>query len=441
VKQTILMVALTAVGVLGAFAAEPFVGVAIYTLFTVLRPQYIWQWALPSNIGWSEIVAWATIAATAWYLLTSRTDAVENQRRFSGVHTALFAFAAWMFVAFAFAIEPAISWPFLLDYIKIFLMFGLAALVIRQPRQIWWLYVIATGSLIYIGYELNFVYFMEGRVDIYRQGYGGLDNNGAGLMVAMGIPLAIFAWEASTTKWRWLFLAGAPLLLHAMLMSYSRGAMVSLIVAAPLFIIRSRRKRQFSLVFIAILSMVPALAGKEIRARFYSTERYETDASANARMDSWRAAIQIANDYPLTGVGLRNSSLLTFDYGADTQGRVIHSQYLATLADEGYIGLALYLLVIGSTWIAITRTRRVLKRQPDDPMARTAHSMLNGIECALCVFWVGSSFLAIEMFELPYVLILLAAQTSLLLRLRVTEAADTLVVPDAAFPIVQPRAS
>jgi len=438
------MIVLTAVGVLGAFTSGPFVGVAVYYLFAVLRPQNIWQWALPL-VGWSEIVAWATIAATLWYVLNSPADSAGTsaERRFSGTHKAFLAFGAWMAVAYTAALDRDAAWPFFLDYLKIFLMFGIAAVVIRQARQIWLLYLLTTGALVYIAYELNFVYFAEGRVDIYRNGYGGLDNNGAGLMMAMGVPLAIYAWEGSTKKWRWLFLAGAPLLLHAMLMSYSRGAMVSLIIAAPLFILRSRRKRQFTLVFLAILSMVPALAGREIRARFFTVEQYETDSSANQRFDSWKAAIAIANDYPLTGVGLRNSALITYRYGADSQGRVIHSQYLATLADEGYVGLALYLAVIVGTWITMRRTRRMLKQQPDDPTARMAHSMLSGIECSLVVFWIGTSFLAIEMFELPYVLMLLAAQTSLLLRLRTADAAAATrpVVTRAAFPIAQPRAS
>jgi hypothetical protein len=67
--------------------------------------------------------------------------------------------------------------------------------------------------------------------------------------------------------------------------------------------------------------------------------------------------------------------------------------------------------------------------------------MLSGIECSLAIFWVGTSFLAIEMFELPYVLILLAAQASLLLRLRATETQAAPVVSRVAFPIAHPRAS
>jgi len=70
-----------------------------------------------------------------------------------------------------------------------------------------------------------------------------------------------------------------------------------------------------------------------------------------------------------------------------------------------------------------------------------AHSMLNGIECSLLVFWIGAAFLSLEVFELPYLLLLLAAQTSLLIRFRATEAVENTVATAPVPTILQPRAS
>ena len=240
-------------------------------------------------------------------------------------------------------------------YLKIFAMFAIAAYVIRDVRQSKIIYLVATFSLIYIAYEINFLYLVERRMDIYHRGYGGLDNNGAGLMLALGVPLAIFAWEGSRRWWRWGFLAAVPLLLHAVLMSYSRGAMVSLVVAAPLIWARSHRRRQFAALAVLVAVLLPILAGNEIRARFFTTASYETDASANSRFESWQAAIRIARDHPIFGVGIRNSALLTRDYGADFGLRTIHSQYLQVLADNGCVGLLLYLAAIACMWWGILR--------------------------------------------------------------------------------------
>jgi probable O-glycosylation ligase (exosortase A-associated) len=282
---------------------------------------------------------------------------------------------------------------------------------------VWWLYLASTIALIYIAYEMNFLYIMEGRLDIYHNGYGGLDNNGAALMLAMGVPLAMSAWEASTKIWRWAFIAAIPLLLHAVMMSYSRGAMVSLLVVTPFLILRSRKRLMFGVILVALIATVPYLAGREIRQRFFSVQEYTVDESAQSRFDSWDAAFKIANDYPIFGVGIRNSNLLTYSYGADIEGRAIHSQYLQTMADSGYVGLALYLVALASVWVSMMRTRSFL-RKSDHPDAPFARSLLSGVEGAMVVFCFGGSFLSLEVFELPYLVALMAAQVSLLTRVQ-----------------------
>ena len=89
-KQTLFMVALTAIGVVGPFF-EPVVGVAVYYLFAVLRPQFMWQWALPRGIEWSEYVAVATIlGALVHTVLRSRE---RSARRFSPTHLLVLLFA------------------------------------------------------------------------------------------------------------------------------------------------------------------------------------------------------------------------------------------------------------------------------------------------------------------------------------------------------------
>ena len=53
-------------------------------------------------------------------------------------------------------------------------------------RQLWILLVLTASLLGYIAYEVNFLYLAYHYLGIWRSGYGGLDNNGAGLMLAMG---------------------------------------------------------------------------------------------------------------------------------------------------------------------------------------------------------------------------------------------------------------
>jgi probable O-glycosylation ligase (exosortase A-associated) len=411
-KQLALMIALTLMGTVGVLFEGPFIAVGVYYLFAVLRPQYIWQWALPADIAWSQYVAIAAIVGLLAYSLGAvPLRRVVNRRlgSLSITHGAFLGFALWVSLTYFTAQSQAVAWPWLLEYLKIFAMFFVAALVVRSVGQIWTLYLMATGALVYVAYEFNSLYFFDRRLDIYHLGYGGLDNNGAGLMVAMGVPLAFFAWEGSRRLWRWLFIATIPLLLHAVLMSYSRGAMIALLLTAPLLVIRSRHRLQCIVVAGLLAMTIPALAGDEIRQRFFSVAEYETDGSASSRFESWKAAIGIANAHPITGVGIRNSNLFSYDYGADLIGRTIHSQYFQILADEGYPGLALYLVVVCSFFVVVWRVRRRMARRSDHEALR-AVAILNGVETSLLVFCIGGLFLSLEVFELPYLLILLGAQ-------------------------------
>jgi hypothetical protein len=120
------------------------------------------------------------------------------------------------------------------------------------------------------------------------------------------------------------------------------------------------------------------------------------------------------------------------------KGRTIHSQYLQTMADNGYPGLLLYLLAMGCTWGGMARARRRLKER-DGPEAKLAHSMLNGAEGALFVFCFGALFLSLEVFELPYVIVLIGAQITALTRVSHAQGAQV-VSAVAPMPIAHQRA-
>jgi probable O-glycosylation ligase (exosortase A-associated) len=443
VKQTAFMILLTFIGTFGAFV-NPFYGVAVYYVFAVMRPQYIWVWALPSGMRWSLYVAVATVFAALLNAgTTTHVEAASEARgrTFSLVHLAMLLFSLWVVLTYITAQNREAAWPWFVVYLKIFLMFFVSSVLVRTLRQVWILLILTALSVGYIAYEVNFMYFASGYMGIYFNGYGGVDNNGAGLMFAMAIPPCIFIYMGTTRWWRWIFAALVPFLLHAVLMTFSRGAMVSLLVAAPVIFLRGKNRVQLLLAFVAIASIIPFLAGKEIRARFFTVENYEDEGSAQLRFASWEAAYHIALDYPVFGVGVRNSPLISAEYGADMQGRVIHSQLLQLLADNGFPGLFLYLLVVVSVFVSLRRVRR-WARPRGDPDAVIAYAVACGVEGSIAVFFVGSLFLSLEVFELPYVMLLLGAQLPLVLEAQGLKTSERQIAPTPmSIPRPAPRPS
>jgi probable O-glycosylation ligase (exosortase A-associated) len=345
-------------------------------------------------------------------------------------HYLMFAFAAWIIVTFFAAQYPDVSEPWVMDYVKIFLMFAASAIILRTEIEMKHLLLLAAGAIFYLGLEINLDYLATGKIKVLTHGHGGLDNNGAGLLLAMGIPLYYFLFEALTSRWRWLLLAGIPPVVHTVLMTYSRGAMVSLALATPLLVLRSRYRLWLALALILGGAIgLPFMAGAEIQKRFFTIETAaEADESAQARLMSWTAAIRIANDYPVFGVGVRNANVFSHQYGADIEGRTIHSQYLQIAADNGYVGLGIYLILLLGIWRDLQVVRGASKKQPDSEN-RLRYGMASGIESSMAVFCVGGVFLSLEVFELPFLLMLLGAQLALFQRAREALTAPILFWP------------
>jgi probable O-glycosylation ligase (exosortase A-associated) len=437
-KHLVFMIIMTVVGTSGVLLFSPFYGVAVYYVFAVLRPQHLWEWSLPAGISWSLYVAVATIlgaVATAGGFVPAfakRTagELVGSVRRtFTGAHLLVLLCGAWFTLTGFTAQNTDVSYPWTQEYVKVFVMFTAAAVIIRTLHHAWIMMCLAALSLGYIAYEINAIYLFQGFLSIYRRGYGGLDNNGAGLMLAMGVPLCIFIWEGTSKHWRWLFLGLVPLLLHAVLMSYSRGAMLALAVVVPLLLMRSRHRRLMFGVVALMAVLLPILAGPEIRARFTSIQEFESDESAGSRFVSWQAGWAIARENPILGVGVRNSSLITEQYGVrEGNNRAIHSQYLQVAADSGIVGLGLYVIALVAVWRNVRRVGWAARaRRTEDE--RYASALANGIEGSMGVFCVGAAFLSLEAFELPYLLLLLGAQLPLVFQ-PATAAVAAVAPPD-----------
>jgi probable O-glycosylation ligase (exosortase A-associated) len=426
-KQFAFMIVTTFLGVGKSFTTTPVWGVAVYYLYAVLRPQFIWEWMefggmRIADVAWSFYVAIATLLSTilwrAGTIAPSRALATPwyGDPRYTRSHYLFLAFMCWVALSYPMARSTETAYPWFIEYVKIFVMFICATFVLRTVSDLWVVYVVVTSALGYAAYEVNAYYFLDGVMFLQSRGYGGLDNNGAGLMLAMGVPLALFAFEGMKHRVRWLFLLLVPFFLHAVLLSFSRGAMLSVLVCLPVLFARFRSKRFILLLFAACTVFVIAAAGPEVTDRFTSIGDHEVDESANSRKNSWAIAIRMANEEPLFGFGIRCSNDYTYAYGADMQGRTIHSQYLQTAADSGWVALALYLALLGSSVLGGWQVHRFLRGRTDAESLRV-RAMLSGIVGSLMIFCFGALFLSLEHFELPYILILLAVQLHAITRM------------------------
>jgi hypothetical protein len=159
-KQFAFMIATTLLGVVGSFQVSPAWGVAVYYLYAVLRPQFIWQWmdvggVQLTAVAWSFYVAIATLIATILWRTGSIAPSKATQTPWYGdppytrSHYLFLGFMFWVALSYPTAKSTATAYPWFIEYLKIFVMFVCATFVLRTVRDLWIIYLVITFGLGY----------------------------------------------------------------------------------------------------------------------------------------------------------------------------------------------------------------------------------------------------------------------------------------------------
>jgi len=408
-KQMIFLITMMCYFIVRSLA-DPFWAIFLYYSLAVLRPQAVWEWALSStavrDVRWSLIAAIVSAAAIFLNLSSLRHRIV--QKRFMII---IVLFGACLGGSYYFAINHEVAGHYGWEYFKILIMLFMACYVVTERWHVRYLGWMIFVCLIYLVYEVNMLYVVRRRLDIYHTGFGGLDNNGAALLLGMVIPFCYCLFYAERRWWRWGFLLCIPPALHAVMLTYSRGAMLSVLVVGTAMLLWMARRHLVSTLVIGVLlgGVVLGLAGPQVRHRFSTISDNTPGSSQDSRFRSWRAGWNIAKDYPIFGAGLRNSNLLSKAYGADIEGRTIHNVYIQIAADAGFPAAFLFVsLVLVTLWHLLAASVQA-RRHLDDPEMRWHHYICLASFWSLSIYAFGSIFLSSEMFEICYLLMLFGA--------------------------------
>lgn len=180
-----------------------------------------------------------------------------------------------------------------------------------------------------------------------------------------------------------LFSIVSLLIFCALIASWSRGAWLGLMSAAAVMLFAIPRRWTFSIVFVLGLTLLVAslwLSGilpQSIVNRltaaagdfFTITDIRGVDVSplnyaVVERLAHWQAAINMAEDKPILGVGLGNYEVLYDHYRLINWREPLghaHNYYLNILAETGILGFAAYL----AFWLMIWRLTWQIRNHPD----------------------------------------------------------------------------
>lgn len=261
------------------------------------------------------------------------------------------------------------------------------------------------------------------------QGMLGNPNDLATALVLL-LPHAIVLGLSANKVWRLIYFGCAALMSVGVLITYSRGGFLGLIVAAGLMAWKlGRGKRLKVALAVALLSSVmlvslPGSYGSRISTIFNIES--DTTGSAQERRELLYQAIDLALRHPIIGIGIGNFDVYSFN------SHVAHNSYFEIAAELGWIGFIAYMVV---TFLPITSSRRIekLKEHSETKEDLNIYHFSIAIQAMAAAYIVVSFFASIQY---QWFIYYIAAYGVALRQITGIEAADN--KSQSLFALVRP---
>ncbi len=399
-----LLVTIVVFGLLPAVLLRPHLGVYLWSWLGYMNPHRL-TWGFAYDFPFAQLTALATIAG----LFFGKDPKQIPQSPLVGLWA---LFLLWLCIATAFAFDPAYSFNNgLVGTLKIQLMVLITFLLITDRRKLHILVWVVALSIGFFGIKGG-VFALATGLNYRVWGPPGsfiAGNNELALALIMVLPLFRYLQLNTDHKWVKRGLSVAMLLIVASIIaSYSRGAFLAALAMAFMLWLKSRRKLPIVLATVVIVGVGINFVPDKWFDRMSTIETYEEDASALGRINAWMFAWNLALDRPLTGGGFNTfTPELFWKYAPEpTRFHDSHSIYFEILAEQGFVGLFLFLTLWGTTYFICGSIVRRCKQREDLYWARDLAAML---QVSIVGYAVGGAFLGLAYFDLPYHILAMTA--------------------------------
>ena len=189
---------------------------------------------------------------------------------------------------------------------------------------------------------------------ITHNGYGPgnyfLDENDLSLYIVIWIPICYYLFFDEQNRFNKLIYAVSFVLgLIAIVISFSRGGFIGLIVAFFVIWLFTPRKFLSIIIITSIILLIFIFADPAYRAEM-KTVTDTKESTATNRIESWKSAWKMFEDHPF-GVGGNNFPVWFSDYQIDffkrgMWGTVAHSLWFTLIPELGIGGIIIFSLLL-----------------------------------------------------------------------------------------------
>lgn len=377
-------------GLMPAILVSPFAGVLVYKWLEYLSPGDVYYVTLlPDKL--SFVIAAITIAA--WILREKK-----SLPRAPFIFILLIVFFIWINFTYLFALVPdQFKWERTVKVIG----FSIVAAQMMSSRSrieaFAWVQVLCIAFSAIPGALKTIYWGGGGEVIVGVAGTFINDRVPYAVVLPMMVPLALFLAKHTSllprTRWLVLALRGTALaFMVALVGTYARTALFSGGTALMLLVVKAKNKIWTVLVALALLGGVYQMAPATWFQRMDMTVDYRQDASAEDRLAAWRWSWHMALEHPIKGGGF-GVFLLNKTKSKSGPGYLeAHNILFEVLAEQGFVGLAMFCGLIAASYYSCGRVRRLAA---DDPELAWAQNLAGMLQISLAVFLAGGMFVSI----------------------------------------------
>lgn len=311
-------------------------------------------------------------------------------------------------------LKPLLGSAFVI-YIDIVLFFFVTLVLVDSVHRLEWALLATVAGVAYASVDVirewwRFHSIYPG----YRAGTSVGDPNYFATSAVIALPFAFFMILHGDKRWKRLFcLVCLPISLLAIAFTGSRGGLVALVVAFLLVIWFSQHRARNLILACILIAPFLAFAPSSPVRRLLNPDAGDKK-SEEARLITWRAGLNMFEAHPLTGVGLDNFELVVLSYEKGPKDlNIAHNSYIELLAELGFAGPILFLIIVIAAVVALDRARRQSRLR--GPPALYYCAM--GLEAGLTGFLVGAIFLSAEYVKLLWMVVFLSICVTRLVRL------------------------
>ena len=403
VPVTALAAGLAYAAALNPVLALAGLGAAVLGSLVVLRPEWLLL-VLIAALPWEDALGYPTETVSVVKILGAlllagyalRALGTPAVLRLPGTAWAVAALCIVVLLSLLAAEDAAAGVGKALRYLLFAAFFALLLQLVRTRRDVHACLRVLVLSLA-VAAVVALAAFVQREEPLAAGPIG--DPNDFAYFMATVLPLAGYLAIADRGR-RWLWAACSLVVIAAMLATLSRGAAVGL--AAVVVWALVTRKVPLGGVAAALLAAVVVLAVALTLWQPLIEERFQAKGSvAEQNVDSrqalWRAAIDMAADHPVLGVGPGRfgdeSAAYALDQPVGLEDPVAHNSYLEVLAENGLFAFLALLAFVAGSWVL---ARRALARS-EAAGDRDGRRLAIAIQAALVVAAVSACFLSVQL--------------------------------------------